>query len=119
MIKNLLGDFPGGPVVKILSAFPLQGAQILSLLEKLKIPHAAQCGQKKIKKKKENKYISLKTKQKKRIFLQSRMPRFDPMVGKILWKRECQPTPLFLPGESHGQRSLVGNSGHRQTVRHD
>jgi len=52
MIKNLLGDFPGGPVVKILSAFPLQGAQILSLLEKLKIPHAAQCGQKKIKKKK-------------------------------------------------------------------
>ena len=60
MIKNLLRDFPGGPVVKILSALPLQRAQILSLFGKLKIPHAAQCGQKKIK----NKYNSLKNKKK-------------------------------------------------------
>ena len=30
---------------------------------------------------------------------------FDPWVGKILWKRAWQPTPVFLPGESHGQRS--------------
>jgi len=29
-------------------------------------------------------------------------------VGKIPWRRACQPTPLFLPGESYGQRSLVG-----------
>ena len=29
-------------------------------------------------------------------------------VGKILWRRAWQPTPVFLPGESHGQRSLVG-----------
>ena len=36
--------------------------------------------------------------------------RFDPWVGKILWRREWQPTPVFLLGESHGQRSLVGNS---------
>ena len=28
----------------------------------------------------------------------------------ILWRREWQPTPVFLPGESHGQRSLVGYS---------
>ena len=35
-------------------------------------------------------------------------PGFDPWVGKILWKREWQPTPLFLPGEFHGYRSLVG-----------
>ena len=33
--------------------------------------------------------------------------RFSPWVGKILWRRVCQPTPVSLPGESHGQRSLV------------
>ena len=33
---------------------------------------------------------------------------FDPWVGKIPWKRAWQPTPVFLPGESHGQKSLVG-----------
>ena len=27
--------------------------------------------------------------------------------GKIPWRREWQPTPVFLPGESHGQQSLV------------
>ena len=32
---------------------------------------------------------------------------FDPWVGKIPWKRKWQPTPIFLPGKSHGQRSLV------------
>ena len=31
-----------------------------------------------------------------------------PWVGKIPWRREWQPTPVFLPGESHGQRSLAG-----------
>ena len=35
-------------------------------------------------------------------------PGFDPWVGKIPWRGAWQPTPLFLPGESHGQRSLVG-----------
>ena len=34
--------------------------------------------------------------------------RLDPWVGKIPWRRACQPTPVFLPGESHGQRSLAG-----------
>ena len=34
----------------------------------------------------------------------------DPWVGKIPWNRKWQPTPGFLPGESHGQRSLVGYS---------
>ena len=33
--------------------------------------------------------------------------RFDPWVGRIPWRRVQQPTPVFLPGESHGQRSLV------------
>ena len=35
---------------------------------------------------------------------------FDPWVRKIPWRREWQPTPVFLPGECHGQRSLVGYS---------
>ena len=34
--------------------------------------------------------------------------RFDPWVGKIPWKRAWQLTPVFLPGEPHGQRGLVG-----------
>jgi len=29
---------------------------------------------------------------------------FDPWVGKIPWRRKWHPTPVFLPGESHGQR---------------
>ena len=35
---------------------------------------------------------------------------FDPWVGKIPWRRAWQPTAVFLPGETHGQRSLVGYS---------
>ena len=35
---------------------------------------------------------------------------FDPWVRKIPWTRKRQPTPVFLPGKSHGQRSLVGYS---------
>ena len=44
------------------------------------------------------------------IWLQCRRPRFDPQEGKIPWRRERQPTPVFLPGEFHGQRSLAGYS---------
>ena len=36
--------------------------------------------------------------------------RFDPWVRKIPWRRAWQPTPVFLPGESHGQRSLAAYS---------
>ena len=35
---------------------------------------------------------------------------FNSWVGKIPWRRAWQPTPVFLSGESHGQRSLVGYS---------
>ena len=35
---------------------------------------------------------------------------FDPWVGKVLRKRACQPTPVFLSRESHRQRSLAGYS---------
>ena len=37
-------------------------------------------------------------------------PGFDPSVGKIPWKREWHPTPLFLPGEFHAQRRLAVHS---------
>ena len=33
---------------------------------------------------------------------------FHPWVGKLPWRRARQPTPVFLPAESHGQRSLEG-----------
>ena len=32
------------------------------------------------------------------------------LSGKIPWRRKGQPTPVFLPGESHGQKSLVDHS---------
>ena len=36
--------------------------------------------------------------------------RFYPWIGKILWRRKWKPTPVLLPGKSHGQRSVVGYS---------
>ena len=43
-----------------------------------------------------------------RIHLQWGRPGFDPWVGKIPCRRAWQPTPVFLPGEAPGQRSLAG-----------
>ena len=42
--------------------------------------------------------------------------QFSPWVGKIPWRRKRHPTPVFLPGKSHGQRGLVGYSpwGHKE-----
>ena len=44
---------------------------------------------------------------------------FYPWVKEIPWKKKWQPTPVLLPGESHGQRSLVGYSpwGHKSWTR--
>ena len=44
------------------------------------------------------------------VCLQCRRPGFAPWVGKIPWRREWQPTPVFLPREFHGQRRLAGYS---------
>ena len=44
----------------------------------------------------------------KRICLQHRRPRFSSWGGKIPWRKEWRPTPVFLLGESHGQESLAG-----------
>ena len=42
---------------------------------------------------------------------------FNPWVGKIPWQRAWQTTPVFLPGESYGQRSVTGYSpeGHKMS----
>ena len=45
-----------------------------------------------------------------RICLQCGRHGFDPWVRKIPWRRKWQPTPVFLPGEFHAQRSLAGYS---------
>ena len=52
-----------------------------------------------------------------RLRLQCGRSGFDPWVGKIPWRREQQPTPVFLPGEFHGQRRLAGYSpwGHKES----
>ena len=49
---------------------------------------------------------------------QCRRHRFDPWVGKIPCKRKWQATPVFLPWESLGQRSLAGYSlwGHKESI---
>ena len=52
-----------------------------------------------------------------RICLQCRRLGFNPWVRKIPCRREWQPAPVFLPGESHGQRSLVSYCpwGHKES----
>ena len=43
--------------------------------------------------------------------------RFNSWIRKIPWRREWQPTPVFLPGKSHGQRSRAGCRpwGHKES----
>ena len=52
-----------------------------------------------------------------RICLQCRRPGFNAWVGKIPWRRAWKPTPIFLPGEFQGQRSLAdwGPWGHKRS----
>ena len=51
------------------------------------------------------------------IWLHCMRPGFDAWVGKIPWRSGWQPIPVFLPGESHGLRSLTGYSpwGHKES----
>jgi len=53
------------------------------------------------------------------ICLAMQRPRFNPRVRKIAWSRKWLPTPVFLPGEFHGQRSLTGYSSWGCGVRRD
>ena len=71
--------------------------------------------------------IPLKTKDKttvastvaqtKKFSCQYWTPKFHPWVRKIPWRREWQPTPVFLPGECHGQRNLACYTpwGHKES----
>ena len=52
----------------------------------------------------------VKKKKKKKTCLQCRRLGFSPWVRKIPWRRKCQPTPVFVPGKSPGQRRLAGYS---------
>ena len=50
--------------------------------------------------------------------VQCRRPTFDPWVGKIPWRRNWQPIPVSLPGESYGERNLGDYSppvGHKES----
>ena len=47
---------------------------------------------------------------RQRVCQQCGRPEFDLWVGKMPWRRKWQPTPVLLPGESHGQRSPAGYS---------
>ena len=49
----------------------------------------------------------------------SRRHRLDPLGWEDPLEEEWQPTPVFLPGESHRQRSLVGYSPWHHRVRHN
>ena len=54
-----------------------------------------------------------------RICLQCGKPGFDPWVGKIPWRREWQPTPVFLPGESFDRGALWATVHGSQRIRHN
>ena len=62
-------------------------------------------------------FIAFLVAQTERICLQYRRAGFDPLLGKIPRRRKWQPTLVFLPGELHGQRSLVGDNpwGHKES----
>ena len=53
-------------------------------------------------------YVALVVKKKKKTCLPIQETWVQSLVGKIPWRRAWQPTPVFLPGESHGHRSLAG-----------
>ena len=54
--------------------------------------------------------VQIKFSYSKGLFLQCRRVRFDPWIRKIPWRRKWHLTPVFLPGEFHGRRRLVGYS---------
>ena len=49
--------------------------------------------------------------------LETKKTTFDPWVRMIPWRKKWQPTPVFLPGKSHGQRNLIDYSpkGHKES----
>ena len=58
----------------------------------------------------EGKHLGFLVTQTVKTLLAMQETRFDPWVGKIPWRKAWQPTLVFLPAKSYGQRSLVGYS---------
>ena len=60
--------------------------------------------------------LALDSKKKKKNLPSMQETCFDPWIGTIPWRKEWQPTSVFLPGESHGQRTLADFSpwGHEE-----
>ena len=64
----------------------------------------------------ESKSISLGSPENQNVCIIIDIGSCDPWVGKIPWRKEWLPTPVFLPGEFHTERSLAGYSprGHKE-----
>ena len=93
--------------------FPLLGAQVQSLVGELSPPRPRGKAKKKLL------LIEFRLPwwlSGKESACQCRRHEFYPWVRKIPWRRKWQPTPVFLLGKSHGQKSLVGYSpwGHKE-----
>ena len=74
-----------------------------------RLGHVADFGQQEIRKSNINRALP-RWHSGKESACQCRRHGLGPWVGKIPWRKKWQPTPVFLPGESHRQRSLVGYS---------
>ena len=100
-------EFPGGPVVRIPLACSLAEGEGSITSWKIKISEVLQCSQKR--KKKIKILITY--------FCNVRDPGLIPELGRFPWRSKRQSTPVFLPGKSHGQRSLAGYSpwGHNES----
>ena len=48
----------------------------------------------------------------------NRRPGFNPWAAKTSWSRKWQPATVFMPGKSHGQRSLAGSMGSQRVGQH-
>ena len=57
-----------------------------------------------------DKYGGASGKEPARQYMRPKSCKFSPWNGKIPWRTACKPTPVFLPGESLGQRSPAGYS---------
>ena len=108
-MKRVSAGLPSGPVVKNLpsnagdvGSNPGQGARIPNALGQLSPPATT--------KSTHTPSLASLVAQMVKNLPAVQETRFNPWVGKSPWRREWLPTPVFLPGESRGQRSLVGYS---------
>ena len=102
-------DFPGGPMVKTplhFPALPLQGMWLPFPDRGTKIPYATQWDRQQQQQKSQTKHNHNKNSNKTR----PKNAHHPATTSLPAWRRKWQSTPVLLPGESHGRRSLVGYS---------